>query len=301
MADFNQDLLGDLARQKVVLFLGAGVSASAITALGGRIPGWPEFLDACSNEINDPLRQQVKDILADRDYLLACELLKTYHADQWEDILSSTFGQTAKASPLHSALLGLRQRIVLTTNFDKVFETAWTACLSGSTHYPKVIAQIDESIFRILKDHDGNFILKIHGTIDQANTLIFSRSEYIRMAFHSRNYSNFLESLLLNYTFLYVGFSMNDPAIVSLMEMYALHYPTSRPHYIFVPQDVPENIVSLHKRLRKLVVMQYDSSNNHAHLLTLIKDLAEQARDRRRSIIAELVHSSENLKLSRVV
>jgi hypothetical protein len=41
---FNTDLVDDLAGEKVVLFLGAGVSASAATASGGKIAGWEAFL-----------------------------------------------------------------------------------------------------------------------------------------------------------------------------------------------------------------------------------------------------------------
>lgn len=37
---FNSDLVDDLARQKVILFLGAGVSASATTRSGTRMKGW---------------------------------------------------------------------------------------------------------------------------------------------------------------------------------------------------------------------------------------------------------------------
>lgn len=286
---FNRDLLGDLARQRVVLFLGAGVSASATTASGSRIAGWPKFLSDCAAQTEDPLRSQLSSLLANKDYLLVCELLQTHFGDDWGDIVTAEFGQQAAPSPLHLALLGLRQRIIITTNFDKLIETAWANFTGGGTHLPKVISGVDEQVFRILKDHEGKYLLKIHGTFDDAKSLVFSRSEYIRLAFGNENYSNFLEALLLNYTFIYVGFSMDDPAITSLMEMYTLRYPTSRPHYIFTPQGIQENIVEVHKRLRKLVVIQYDSKNGHAELAPLIEDLGKQARDRYRTLVGEMM------------
>ncbi|MDH8045799.1 SIR2 family protein, partial [Klebsiella pneumoniae] len=73
-----------------------------------------------------------------------------------------------------------------------------------------------------------SYIIKIHGSIDDVSNIVFSRSQYIRLAFGNENYSLFLDSLLLNYTFLFVGFSMDDPAITSLMELYAYRYPRSR-------------------------------------------------------------------------
>jgi len=290
---FNSDLLGDLARQRVVLFLGAGVSASAVTAKGGKIAGWPAFLNAMAAKVEEPLKTQVESLINSKDFLLACELLQSNLADDWEQLVSEEFGQVAEPSSLHRALLQLRQRIILTTNFDKLLEMAWGASGQGGTHYAKVISKIDADIFKVLKSHDSSYLLKIHGSVDDAQTLIFSRSEYIRMAFVNESYAGFLENLLLNYTFLFVGFSMDDPAITSLMEMYALRYPSARPHYIISPSGIPDNIIQIHKRLRKLAVIQYDPKDDHSELAPLIMELGRQARERQRQIISITVSEIE--------
>jgi NAD-dependent SIR2 family protein deacetylase len=290
---FNADLLGDLARQKVVLFLGAGVSSSAVTAGGGKIAGWATFLSKTAQKVEDPLRAQVIGLIDAKDYLLACELLQSALSDEWEEVVAAEYGQVATPSALHSALLNLRQRIILTTNFDKLLEMAWGQPEQGATHYAKVIARIDQDIFKILKNNESRYLLKIHGSVDDAETLVFSRSEYIRLAFGNENYSSFLENLLLNYTFLFVGFSMDDPAITSLMEMYAFRYPKSRPHYIFTPAGVPENILEVYKRLRKLSVIQYDPADNHAALTPLISELGNQARERQRTLISDAMTELE--------
>lgn len=286
---FNPDLLTDLAHRRVVLFLGAGVSASAVTATGGRIADWGAFLSKCANDVPEKLKLQVKKLLGENDYLLACELLQGHFAEQWAQLVSAEFGQKANPSPLHHALLGLRQRIILTTNFDKIIENAWGNSTDGVTHFPVTISSIDNNIFRPLKDHERNYIIKIHGSVDNPNSLIFSRSEYIRMAFGNSNYNNFIESLLLNYTFLFVGFSMNDPAIVSLMEMYALKYPDSRPHYIFSGDKIDDNVISMYKRLRKLVLIEYDPVDNHSVLPVIISDLVRQSRERYRLLVSEML------------
>ncbi|GAB2178295.1 SIR2 family protein [Dongia sp. agr-C8] len=290
---FNSDLLGDLARQSVVLFLGAGVSASAVTANGGKIAGWSKFLRDAALRVDASLREQILDLIDAKDFLLACELLQSALADEWEKVVSAEYGQVAQPSPLHAALLRLKQRIILTTNFDKLLEMAWGAPEQGGTHYAKVISKIDQDIFRVLKSHESKYLIKIHGSVDDAQTLVFSRSEYIRMAFGNVSYSGFLENLLLNYTFLFVGFSMDDPAITSLMEMYALRYPKARPHYIFASQSIPDNLVDIHKRLRKLAVIPYDASNDHAALAPLITELGRQARERQRTIISDSMSELE--------
>ncbi len=285
---FNPDLLDDLAREKVVLFLGAGVSASALTTKGRRIAGWSEFLGSMCQLIPEPTKSQVNALIEKNDFLLACELLQSALADSWQQHILAEFGQKAEPSPLHRSIVDLQQRLIVTTNFDKLLEVAWEAD-NRSTHYPTVISSINDAVFRTLKDHSSKFIIKIHGAIDDLQNLVFSRSEYIRLAFGNVSYSSFLETLLLNYTFLFIGFSMDDPAIISLMEMYALKYKLARPHYIITGEAAESNIIDIFKRLRKLNFVTYDKAENHKHLPLLIKELARQAIDRRREIYATSV------------
>src|SRR5262249_6357805 len=148
---------------------------------------------------------------------------------------------------------------------------------------------IDENVFKSLKDHSRKYIIKIHGTVDNPNALVFSRSEYIRSAFGNLRYTEFLESLLLNYTFLFIGFSMDDPAITSLMEMYALRFPTARPHYIFSAGPIAENVMEINKRLRKLVHIVYNSADDHAELTLKIRELQRLVAERRRRMFAEWI------------
>ncbi|BCM84132.1 SIR2 family protein [Methylobacterium indicum] len=289
---FNRDLIDDLAREKVVLFLGAGVSSSAETVKGGKIAGWDEFLSKSCLQLPDGLQKQVQGLLSRKDYLLACEILQSSLSDSWNDLIAVEFGQKAIPSELHKAIISLKQRIIITTNFDKLLETAWESVDDVSTHYPIVMTNIDETVFRLLKDHSNKFLIKIHGTVDRPDSLIFSRSEYIKSAFGNIRYSSFLESLLLNYTFLFIGFSMDDPAIVSLMEMYALKFPSARPHYIFSGGILADNIVEINKKLRKIIYLPYDPIDSHRLLPEQIISLAKLASERRKEIIALSLNSN---------
>ncbi|EPB2229191.1 SIR2 family protein, partial [Klebsiella quasipneumoniae] len=241
MAIYNEDLINDLAQRKVVLFLGAGVSSSVNLDADNRFKGWPTFLEDASKDREPSLKKQIKKLLSSKDYLLACELLQADYGESWERKITEEYGRAAQPSSLHRALISLGQRIILTTNFDKLIESAWTSSLADGDRHFKVISKVDNDIFKVLKEHDTSYIIKIHGSIDDVSNIVFSRSQYIRLAFGNENYSLFLDSLLLNYTFLFVGFSMDDPAITSLMELYAYRYPRSRPHYIITSSNIPQN------------------------------------------------------------
>jgi len=221
--------------------------------------------------------------------LLACELLQADYGDAWERKVTEEYGRAAQPSILHKALISLRQRIILTTNFDKLVESAWASSLADGERHFKVISKVDNDIFKVLKEHDSSYIIKIHGSIDDVSNIVFSRSQYIRLAFGNENYSLFLDSLLLNYTFLFVGFSMDDPAITSLMELYAYKYPKSRPHYIITNNKIPQNIRDIHRSLRKLIVIPYDPKNNHEQLPLLIEDMVQKVDLKVKANIAELL------------
>lgn len=283
---FNSDLLRDLADEKVVLFLGAGVSSSSLIDGKPAFKGWPDFLKNAAASREAELKEQILQLIAAKDYLLACQLLQDDYEDHWQEMITAEYGKAANPSRLHQALISLQQRLILTTNFDKLIETAWAQSLPPGSRSFKVISNIDEKVFRSLKDYETPYLVKIHGSVDNTSSLVFSRSEYIKLAFGNSRYSAFLDAVLLNYTILFVGFSMDDPAVSSLMEMYALNYPSSRPHYILVPEGGKSNIAEINKKLRKLSMIKYDASDNHSKLPDLIESLAVATQEKRREIVA---------------
>lgn len=215
-------------------------------------------------------------------------ILQSFHADNWPGLIVAEYGQSAEPSELHRALISLDQRIVLTTNFDKLIEAAWENKLGSSSHFPIVVAGIPDRAFSALKDYSRKYVIKIHGSTDDAENVVFSRSQYIKSAFANPLYSEFLDSLLLNYTFLFVGFSMDDPAITSLMESYSFKYSRSRSHYIFVGNETPERFSEINRRLRKLVSIRYDTSDDHKELPGLINQLARLMVTRRNEIFTDM-------------
>lgn len=285
----NADLIDDLAKQRVVLFLGSGVSASAVTKAGARIRQWGAFLEYCANSLPDMrAKDLVAKLLGSQDYLLACEVLRRGLPDAWSDLLHEEFGQIADPSPLHKALVGLDQRIMVTTNFDKLIESAIEQ--GSSTHYPKIINRLSADAFKMLRD-DGRYLVKMHGSIDDPETFIFTKSEYIAKAFENWIYGEFLRTLLATHTVLFVGFSMSDPAVSALVEQYAFRFPNGRPHYILQSSPIDHELIDINKSLRKLYAIEYDPQDDHAQLVEVINFMRSEMARRR----LELAVDSSNL------
>ncbi|MFO1358821.1 SIR2 family protein [Plasticicumulans sp.] len=286
MTAFNADLINDIARRRVVLFIGSGVSASATTRAGTSIKTWKDFLAHANTHVSDTSAQKtIEGLLNKDDFLLACELLKKSLQEQWDSIVKTEYQQSADASELHKAIIELDQRIIITTNFDKLLETCHSS-ISSATHYPTLITEIKDTVFKCLRT-DTDYIIKLHGCVDDENSLIFEKSSYIKKAYGNWIYSELLNTLLLTHTFMFIGFSMNDPAVSYFIEMHAQKHSSTRPHYIFLSNHADTHLTDISRTLRKLIVLPYDPAHNHVDLVVKIKELSTQSRIRRKEILSE--------------
>ena len=57
----------------------------------------------------------------------------------------------------------------------------------------------------------AQFVVKFHGDADAPDTLVLSRNDYEDFFYKHPAMASLLEGLLLNQTFLFVGYSLNDP------------------------------------------------------------------------------------------
>lgn len=287
---FGQDLVDDIANGRCVVFLGAGASASVQTRDGERIKDWRGFLQWAAEKVPDNgSKSAAKRLIKDGDFLMACEMLRaSMDKEDWQRILREEFAKVGEPSELHKAVAALGQRIHVTTNFDKHLETAWGVINPGITHHPNLITRLDQNAFKALRNNES-YIIKLHGSIDDPSTMIFARSDYNELAIGNWAYNEFLKALLLTHTFIFLGFSMADPAISQLVEQHALRHPDSRPHYIFVAGRIDSKLADISRKLRRLYIVNYSAADNHKELPELVNELAELGRKKRREIAASLV------------
>ena len=139
MISWPTSLVREVANRRCAFFLGAGVSATAVDSAGVRPKDWGEFLkDACGLVHDTDKRVQIETLVTERRYLLALQAIKL-SADRgdYQDLLNRNFNSPAfQPSKLHETILALDSRIVITTNFDKIYERY---CLNTSREGFKVV------------------------------------------------------------------------------------------------------------------------------------------------------------------
>lgn len=297
MRTINPDLINDLAERRAAIFIGAGVSAGVTTVAGGKIRLWSKFLEDAADLLDDKkLKTHAKQMIKSQDYLMACEMIsRGLGVDEWKKLLISEYAQRGTPTELQKTLMSLNQRIVLTTNFDLYLEGAWNDVNQNATHHPHVVKSIGEDSFQAFRDSQ-NYIFKIHGSIDEIDTMIFTKKDYSDKAYGNWAYAKFIETVLLTHTVLFVGFSLSDPAISQVIENYAHNIPNARPHYIFLSGTHTDKFVEINKELRRIFIVPYDKRDNYVELTELFKKITSLVDGRRRELSVEVIRSLQSIE-----
>jgi hypothetical protein len=280
MIDWPSVLVQDLGRRRAVLFLGSGISRNATNADGRRPKTWVEFLQESAKEITP--NKHIWSLMKQRDYLTACEVLKNaVGRDKFRELLRAEFlVPKFSAAPIHEAIFKLDSRIVITPNFDKIYETYANYEASSSIvvkhHY-------DEDIAEAIRDTD-RLILKIHGSIDSPEKMIFTRKEYAHARQVYREFYSVLEALALTHTFLFLGCGVNDPDIRLLLEDTFFRHPSSRAHVFILPTGLHLSIRNVLEESMNLNILTYSPGKDHEQLTKSVVRLVELVEEYREEL-----------------
>lgn len=274
MINWPKTLITEVARRRCILFLGAGVAAAASNTAGKRPKEWKEFLKAAVDLVNDGDKKSEINTLIDSNRLLLA-LQAIYHeADpgDYQALLNDCFNDASfLPSELHKAIFNLDSRLVITTNFDKIYEKH---CLTASSEGFKVIPYNSNSLGDEIRS-DTRLIIKAHGSIDELGRMIFTKAQY-----HSakENYSSFyaiLKALLLTNTCIFIGCGMEDPDVLLLLEEVRITANPNRPHYALLRSGSHSSFTK-HDLVTAYNVKVLEYGPNHSDLVTDILELQGQ-------------------------
>ncbi|MGV0696059.1 SIR2 family protein [Mycobacterium intracellulare] len=281
-----RSLVQDIARRRAVVFLGAGVSMNSESSkvAGVYPPNWKAFLIYCLEQIQPADRPHIEAMIAGGDLLTACELLKRKLEDEWPRILADKFSAPEyKPAEIHKNIFNLDVRIVVTQNFDKIYDVYAQNETSGSV---RILHYYDDDTSEMMRgDYRG--ILKVHGTIDHPSKTVFTRADYAQVRYHYRAFQSLVDALFLTHTFLFLGCSLADPDLRLFLENHAITHPAAPVHYMTSPSgelhfDLDPTIRADHN----VRILRYDPSDSHRELTFSLADLVDRVAEERESIAA---------------
>lgn len=234
MIDWPETLVAEIVGQRCVLFLGSGVSAGSKNMNGASPPSWGELLDLAVELVKDAnLKTLIQELIKERRYLVALQAIKQ-HSDPagYSALLTSKYNSPYLWNVLHETIYALDSRIVITTNFDKIYENYCNSFQGGSAAY-KTISYRQEDLADELRS-DTRLIIKAHGTIDAATEMIFTRSEYHEAKRKHGTFYDVLKAIFLTNTIVFIGCGLDDPDILLLLEDVSIAGRSRKTHYALV-------------------------------------------------------------------
>jgi TPR repeat protein len=257
-----------IERNELIIFVGSGLSSKL------KFPTWKtlllNILDAIISEGNNAdLKSKYEaysnnpGLLSDKEIIQsllkvlepfnekAKKLLSIILDDRNKDIDEQKI--TEEKLTLHKKLWSLTNNII-TTNYDQVLETANNRC--------EVILNENKYLQNNFNPDSYN-LFKIHGTIEDPNSCVLFDDEYKELYnTENENLSLFtLRSILKNYVILFIGFSMDDPYIETVMKvMNDLCGSSAKPNYIITKTEL-EGAKELN--LIPLLINEYSEIDNY--------------------------------------
>lgn len=278
MIDWPNSLIEDIARRKCVLVLGSGVSKNSVNDEGSRPKDWKEFLNHASQDISG--KTEIKKQIRSGDYLTACELIKKeLGRDDYNTLVRNEFLTPGyKPAKIHEHIFNLDSRIVITPNFDKIYDTYANTASYGNVLVKKFHeSDIADSIRR-----PEPLIIKIHGSVESTDNLIFTRKDYSEARTKYRDFYHLIDALSITHTFIFIGCGTNDPDIRLILEDYSFRFVQNKKHYIVMSKN------AAHSKVREIISdtmslepLLYDPKNHHKLLTDSLEDLLSKVELKR--------------------
>lgn len=274
-------IAGAVASQNCILFLGAGVHAPPPDGAGFEYPAEhrPPIGSALSQQLAESAHLAERFPNEDPSNLqrvaLFYEIARSRH--QLVEAVKDAVQTNKRPSPVLNALAELGFPLVITTNYDRLFERAliiagqdprvsvYTPNLEATTDYRDPSAQ-------------SPVVFKIHGDIERPETIVITDEDYIQFVLRMSNKEPFdpvpltLKYYLTGWTTLFVGYSLLDYNLrllfktlrwkldsASVPDMYSVDYLpdplifdvwyNQRRYVKFIAQDVWAFVPRLYERV----------------------------------------------------
>lgn len=232
---------------QLVIFVGSGVSKNS------SIPTWKELIEKISDKIGYDrcnLCKKAKEDCAkekciDKKAFTQDEFLRIpeylFQNDGSENnidyysFIQETLKSDLGSNPIDEEIFKILPHHIITTNYDSLLENSTDV---NSQLYTVVSQDKD-----LLSKSSERYIIKMHGDLNNPETIVLKESDYIDYEQEHPLISTFIRSLLINHTFLFLGYSLNDynlNLIIGWINYFKKrHKVEQRPHNFLVSSDSP--------------------------------------------------------------
>ncbi|WP_081841486.1 SIR2 family protein [Alicyclobacillus macrosporangiidus] len=277
MINFPESLIHEIAERRCIIVLGAGASAGCVGVNNTKPPTWDDFLTQAAELVRDSSdKDEALKLISSGQYLDAAQVIVD-SADEGDfAYFIRRIFETPRYQPseIHHRVLLLDPKIVVTTNYDQVYERL---CQNGSARDGYNVCKYYET--HALNDirSTTRVILKAHGCVSDPSQIVLTRAQYFRARNQFTFFFNILDALFLTHTLLFIGSRMTDPDILLLLENANIAAPTQRRHYAIVESGRHPSVRKAMRETYNLELLEYDMGQ-HDQVVAALDDLITEVQ-----------------------
>ena len=220
---FINNYVKALKENNAVIFAGAGMS------IGSGFFDWQKLLEPIATQLGLNIKDE-PDLTALAQYYVDH---KGGSRGELNQMLIEEYGKlTGGINPIHRILARLPIQLYWTTNYDSLIEEA----LLANNKTPDV--KKSETDLSVNKPKRDAIVYKMHGDIGTVAETVLTKHEYEDYNKSRELFSNAFKSDFVARTFLFIGFSFNDPNMAYLISrIRSTLGRNKKPDYFFIKRD----------------------------------------------------------------
>jgi hypothetical protein len=281
-------LVESLKKHRCILFVGSGLSVPA------GFPDWPGLIKLLIKEAAGAYPEKADSLKSfatrEKDPLLVAEYARSKLGKQpYNQLLQRIFGDSdCQPQPVHRFIAQTNYRAVITTNYDKLIETAITF---ERGQMPAVVTALYPATIGNVLFAGGFFVCKLHGDVYEPDTIILTSKDYDDLMWSYPHLRGFLQAIFLTYTLLFVGYSLRDSDFQLVLKELRSNFEGHTPvHYALLPS--PHEFTAEHlKDSMNIQVIPYDPKDEHQEAIEFLAKLQKIAPYRGRHVPASATRS----------
>jgi len=265
-------LLEAVKERKCILFAGSGLSVAA------GYPTWKslvaKLMDAAAKA--HPSREfGLKSYARNGDLLTLTEFARSkLGRHEYSTLLNEIFDEPLPPQNVHRLIARTDYRAVITTNYDRLIEAVFA---SERVLPPKTFTSDSIGAMATAFWTPSAFVFELHGDPTFPESIILTAQDYDRSTLKTPHLRSFLQSVFINYTVFFVGYSLSDPDFqVLLKELTAIFRGYTPQHYALIPNPQEFTTEYLQKSMN-IQAMVYDPKEGHAAVENVLSELQKVA------------------------
>ncbi|WP_421535929.1 SIR2 family protein [Priestia sp. D3YE.R1] len=201
---YIQDITKAAKNENLVFFIGAGIS---------RLSNYPQWSELVNKYYVNLYGQQKKNAYSSDEYLRIPQIFYDVEGEEaYDSILKEVFSVKRDTNSIHEKILAMNPIHIITTNYDDLIEKA---CWQRG-QYLNVISSDED----VAKATSSRYLLKVHGDFSKGykgKHVVLKESDYMNYEQNFPLISNLMKTLMATHTIVFIGYSLGDYNINSLL------------------------------------------------------------------------------------